>query len=556
MKPWQQQTYYELLEVSPQASAQEIKEAYERQTAAYAPDSVAIYTLADPAQAEDLRKRFLEAYEYLSEPDLRVEYDKSIGLVPARNREEPSAASRTPEMGATEQSAAPRTPNLGVTEQPAASRTPEMGATEQSAASRTPNLGVTEQPAASRTPEMGATASHRKSDATDASRTTGADQVPPTVTEPQSASTAPSAGPMPVAATSAPAPSPAAQASAAASIASNVEMSAAPSNANVETREVSAKRTEEPAQLAMNDLLKSAEAGQASMPNVSVSYIPQMPRPERRPEMLTVPAPSFSAGETTKVGEAAAPVQTPTANPDRRSISAEMRVATPISTKTEAPVEAAESPSASTEPQREPSRAPEAPREAPPAATEAPRAAQPELTDTQRNAAIEEADTQKNPILPPALPSKRPSGSVPAVNAAGRDEEELDQRQHRKTPQPLEVAQEIAQETAIANAEAALAQVAARVREPRPRPFDIPPDAEFNGELLRKVRQAKSLTIQQVVERTKISTRHLENIEADRYDALPATVYLRGILMNIAREYSLDPLRVSKSYLSLVPQKK
>ena len=70
MKPWQQQTYYELLEVSPYASAQEIKDAWERQDAAYAPDSVAIYTLADPSHAAELRKRILEAYEYLSEPDL------------------------------------------------------------------------------------------------------------------------------------------------------------------------------------------------------------------------------------------------------------------------------------------------------------------------------------------------------------------------------------------------------------------------------------------------------------------------------------------------------
>ncbi len=38
-------------------------------------------------------------------------------------------------------------------------------------------------------------------------------------------------------------------------------------------------------------------------------------------------------------------------------------------------------------------------------------------------------------------------------------------------------------------------------------------------------------------------------MEADRYDRLPATVYLRGILVNLARELRLDPARVSKTYL-------
>ena len=61
--------------------------------------------------------------------------------------------------------------------------------------------------------------------------------------------------------------------------------------------------------------------------------------------------------------------------------------------------------------------------------------------------------------------------------------------------------------------------------------------------------------LQQVADRTRISSRHLENVEADRYGALPAPVYLRGILMNLARELGLDPLRVSRSYLALASEK-
>jgi cytoskeletal protein RodZ len=62
----------------------------------------------------------------------------------------------------------------------------------------------------------------------------------------------------------------------------------------------------------------------------------------------------------------------------------------------------------------------------------------------------------------------------------------------------------------------------------------------------------RGLTLLQLGERTRIGVKHLENVEADRYDALPAAVYLRGILMSVARELGLDGLRVSKSYLAFV----
>jgi len=85
----------------------------------------------------------------------------------------------------------------------------------------------------------------------------------------------------------------------------------------------------------------------------------------------------------------------------------------------------------------------------------------------------------------------------------------------------------------------------------RPRMPDLPPDVEFNGELLRQVREAQGLTLQQLAERTRIGRLHLERVEADRYADLPPSVYLRGILMNLARELKLDATRVSKSYLQL-----
>jgi len=149
-------------------------------------------------------------------------------------------------------------------------------------------------------------------------------------------------------------------------------------------------------------------------------------------------------------------------------------------------------------------------------------------------------------------PSPAPPSHAPDPAAAGEPG-----GRPRVTAREIEGAPSIGEQEAIANAEAAMANVAARAREvPRPKALEVPADAEFSGELLRRVRESRGLTIQQIADRTRISARHLENIEADRYPALPTQVYLRGILMNLARELGLDQGRVSKSYLALASGKK
>src|SRR5215510_11636206 len=116
----------------------------------------------------------------------------------------------------------------------------------------------------------------------------------------------------------------------------------------------------------------------------------------------------------------------------------------------------------------------------------------------------------------------------------------------------LDRAPQLAEESAIANAEAALIHASARGEHLRNRPVDIPPDAIFNGDLLRQIRQGRGLAVHEVAERTRIPLRHLENIEAGRYNQLPATVYLRGILTSLSKELGLDPARVTKDYIQLM----
>ena len=82
-----------------------------------------------------------------------------------------------------------------------------------------------------------------------------------------------------------------------------------------------------------------------------------------------------------------------------------------------------------------------------------------------------------------------------------------------------------------------------------PRPFVPPEGAAWTGELIRQAREARGLTVAQLSDRTKLSRQHIELVEAERFADLPVAVYLRGIVMCIARELRLDGQKVARSYL-------
>jgi hypothetical protein len=71
---------------------------------------------------------------------------------------------------------------------------------------------------------------------------------------------------------------------------------------------------------------------------------------------------------------------------------------------------------------------------------------------------------------------------------------------------------------------------------------------EFSGALLRLIREARGLTLREVVDRTRIRTQQLVWIEEEVYDRLPERVYLRGFVMAYAALLHLDPERVWSSY--------
>jgi len=74
--------------------------------------------------------------------------------------------------------------------------------------------------------------------------------------------------------------------------------------------------------------------------------------------------------------------------------------------------------------------------------------------------------------------------------------------------------------------------------------------ATLTGAELRGLREAHGVSLRQVANATKIGTRFLEYIEEDRFDLLPAPVYLRGFLQEYARTVGLDPRGVADAYMS------
>ncbi len=74
-------TYYDVLDVRPEATPEELREAYLRAKTAYSKDSVALYTLVDGDDLKRILARIEEAYMVLSNPQRRKEYDTKFGFI-------------------------------------------------------------------------------------------------------------------------------------------------------------------------------------------------------------------------------------------------------------------------------------------------------------------------------------------------------------------------------------------------------------------------------------------------------------------------------------------
>jgi flagellar biosynthesis protein FlhG len=78
---------------------------------------------------------------------------------------------------------------------------------------------------------------------------------------------------------------------------------------------------------------------------------------------------------------------------------------------------------------------------------------------------------------------------------------------------------------------------------------ELNPESVFTGALLRKVREAQGVELQDIVARTKIARSHLAAIEEEQFADLPAFVYLRGFVTEFAKYLKLDATQVTRTYL-------
>lgn len=73
------------------------------------------------------------------------------------------------------------------------------------------------------------------------------------------------------------------------------------------------------------------------------------------------------------------------------------------------------------------------------------------------------------------------------------------------------------------------------------------------GQLLKKARLDKGISLEDLQETTKIRKKYLECIEVGNYDALPGNFYVRAFIKSYAEAVGLDPNEVLRLYRNDIP---
>lgn len=80
---------------------------------------------------------------------------------------------------------------------------------------------------------------------------------------------------------------------------------------------------------------------------------------------------------------------------------------------------------------------------------------------------------------------------------------------------------------------------------------EIASAAEFDGGFLQRVRLYKNVSIDKLSDATRISRPYLMAVETNDYKSLPAAVFVRGFIVQIARQLGLDDNKAAASYMKL-----
>lgn len=99
--------------------------------------------------------------------------------------------------------------------------------------------------------------------------------------------------------------------------------------------------------------------------------------------------------------------------------------------------------------------------------------------------------------------------------------------------------------------------------EPAPEPnHALPPEHDegtekyietvscYTGPVLKKIREMKGFSLEDVAERTKIRRTYIEYLEEEQFSFLPAAVYVKGFVTMIAGMLNLPAHRVAEDYMA------
>ena len=77
----------------------------------------------------------------------------------------------------------------------------------------------------------------------------------------------------------------------------------------------------------------------------------------------------------------------------------------------------------------------------------------------------------------------------------------------------------------------------------------ISQETEWHGFFIRKIREARQISIEEMVDSTKITKNYLKALEEEDFSKLPAPVYVRGFITQIARKLKLPQEKVVPTYM-------
>jgi len=134
----------------------------------------------------------------------------------------------------------------------------------------------------------------------------------------------------------------------------------------------------------------------------------------------------------------------------------------------------------------------------------------------------------------------------------------LDADQRRAARKRIEEAYRVLSDPALRaayDAELTLRRTAAGTVDAagRPRPVKLPDPV--TGADLKRFRESRGVTLARIAADSKVGKRTFEDIEGDRFDRLPAVVYVRGFLREYARAVGLDPGATVESFVARLPRR-